>query len=118
MALSAKMDGKDFRTFVLMGDGEQDEGSIWEAAMFSASRKLDNLYAIVDRNHLQISGPTEDIIRLEPLKANGKLSVFMSSPSTATTWAAFWTPSISCLQSKVSPSCCWRARSRERASPT
>ena len=68
MAMAAKLDRKDWRVFVLMGDGEQDEGSIWEAAMFSAAHKLDNLYAILDRNHLQISGPTEDVMRLEPLR--------------------------------------------------
>ena len=50
-----------------MGDGELAEGSIWEAAMFAANYELDNLYAIVDRNHLQISGPTEDVMKLEPL---------------------------------------------------
>ncbi len=69
MALSAKMDAKSWRVFVLMGDGEQDEGSIWEAAMFAGNHHLDNLYAILDRNHLQISGPTEDVMQLEPVKA-------------------------------------------------
>ncbi len=69
MALAAKMDHKDYRVYALMGDGEQDEGSIWEAAMFAASYSLDNLYAILDRNSLQISGPTERVMRLEPLKA-------------------------------------------------
>ena len=69
MALAAKMDNRDFRVYALMGDGEQSEGSIWEAAMFAANYSLDNLYAILDRNNLQISGPTEQTMRLEPLKS-------------------------------------------------
>ncbi|MCL2560061.1 MAG: transketolase [Turicibacter sp.] len=67
MALAAKMDGKAYRTFTLMGDGEQAEGSVWEAAMSAAHYKLDNLVAIIDRNRLQISGTTEDVMTLEPL---------------------------------------------------
>lgn len=66
IALAAKMDKKDYRTYVLMGDGEQNEGSVWEAAMLAANYQLDNLCVIVDRNHLQISGPTEQVMRLEP----------------------------------------------------
>lgn len=65
MALAAKRSGQPFRTFVLMGDGEQAEGSIWEAAMAASNFKLDNLYAIVDRNDLQISGNTEEVMALE-----------------------------------------------------
>ncbi len=68
MALAGKMQHKSYRVFALMGDGEQGEGSIWEAAMFAANNKLDNLYAVLDRNQLQISGPTEKIMQLEPLK--------------------------------------------------
>ncbi len=67
MALGQRLNGIDARTFVLMGDGEQAEGSIWEAAMFAAHHRLDNLVAILDRNGLQISGSTEDIMTLEPL---------------------------------------------------
>ncbi|MCM8711547.1 transketolase [Clostridium sp. SYSU_GA19001] len=68
MALAAKMDKKDYRVFTLMGDGEQAEGSVWEAAMAGAHYKLDNLIAIVDRNRLQISGCTEDVMGLDPLE--------------------------------------------------
>lgn len=68
IALSAKMDKKDYRVFTLMGDGEQAEGSVWEAAMAGAHYKLDNLVAIVDRNKLQISGTTENVMSLEPLE--------------------------------------------------
>lgn len=69
MALAAKMDGKAYRTFVLMGDGEQGEGSIYEAAMAASHYHLDNLVAIIDRNNLQISGNTENVMSLEPMRA-------------------------------------------------
>jgi transketolase len=68
MAKAAKMDGKAYRVFTLMGDGEQAEGSIWEAAMAAAHYKLDNLVGFIDRNKLQISGSTEDVMALEPLE--------------------------------------------------
>ncbi len=67
LALAAKRAGKDKRVFVLLGDGELQEGSVWEAAMAAAHFELDNLTAIVDRNRLQISGSTEDRMGLEPL---------------------------------------------------
>ncbi len=67
LAIAAKMDKKSYRTFVLMGDGEQGEGSIYEAAMAANNYKLDNLVAIIDRNELQISGKTEDVMPLEPM---------------------------------------------------
>lgn len=68
MALAAKKDAKSYRVFCLMGDGEQAEGSVWEAAMAGAHYKLDNLVGIIDRNRLQISGATEDVMGLEPLE--------------------------------------------------
>ena len=68
MAIAAKMDGKDYRTYVMMGDGEQGEGSIYEAAMAGNKYQLDNLVAIIDRNHLQISGNTEDVMPIECIK--------------------------------------------------
>jgi transketolase len=67
LALSAKMSGRDFRVFVLTGDGELQEGSVWEAAMSAAHFKLDNLVVIVDRNTLQLADRTESIMALEPL---------------------------------------------------
>lgn len=67
IALGMKRLGAEGRVFVIMGDGEQAEGSVWEAAMAASHYKLDNLYLIVDRNHLQISGSTEDVMALEPL---------------------------------------------------
>jgi transketolase len=67
MAMAAKMDKKDYKVYVLMGDGEQAEGSVWEAAMAGGHYKLDNLVAIVDRNRLQISGNTETVMSLDSL---------------------------------------------------
>ncbi|MDY6850575.1 MAG: transketolase [Thermodesulfobacteriota bacterium] len=67
MALAAGHDKKDYRVFVLMSDGESNEGSIWEAALFGAHQKLDNLVAVVDYNKMQALGKTKDVIGLEPL---------------------------------------------------
>lgn len=67
LALSAKMSGRNFRVFVLTGDGELQEGSVWEAAMSAAHFKLDNLIVIVDHNTLQLADRTEKIMGLEPL---------------------------------------------------
>lgn len=62
MALAGKMNEKNYRVYVVMGDGELAEGSVWEAAMAGSHYKLDNLTAFVDRNHLQISGTTEQVM--------------------------------------------------------
>ena len=67
MALAAKMDGKKYFTFVLLGDGELQEGSVWEAAMFAGHHHLNNLVAIIDRNQLQAIDYTENAMMLEPL---------------------------------------------------
>jgi len=67
LALVGKMDKRPYRVFTLLGDGELTEGSVWEAAMAAAHYGLDNLTAIIDRNGLQITGPTEEVIRLESL---------------------------------------------------
>lgn len=72
MALSAKRDKKSNRVFVLMGDGEQGEGSIMEAANAGGHYELDNLIAIIDRNRLQISGNTEDVMKLDCLETRWK----------------------------------------------
>ena len=69
LALAAKMDGRSDRIFTLLGDGELEEGSNWEASMAAARYSLDNLVVIVDRNTLQISGRTEMVSSLEPLEA-------------------------------------------------
>ena len=69
LALAAKRSGSPYRTFVLMGDGEHGEGSIMEAAAAAGHYKLDNLVAIIDRNGLQISGKTEEVLSIENLEA-------------------------------------------------
>ena len=69
MALAARLDNKDYRSYVLLGDGECDEGQVWEAAMFAPKYQLDNLTAIVDFNTLQLDGFTRDIMNLEPFMA-------------------------------------------------
>jgi transketolase len=67
MALAGRLDKRDYRVYVLLGDGECDEGQVWEAAMFAPHHKVDNLTAIVDHNDLQLSGRVCDIMGLEPL---------------------------------------------------
>jgi transketolase len=66
-ALAARLDNFDYRTFVLLGDGEVDEGQVWEAAMSAVKYKLDNLVAIVDQNGYQQTGSTKDVLDLRPL---------------------------------------------------
>src|SRR5215472_3998605 len=67
MAQAARIDGKQHTVFCIMGDGEQQDGNIWEAAMEASHFKLDNLVAIIDRNRLQIDGWVKDVINVEPL---------------------------------------------------
>jgi transketolase len=74
MALAAKLDGKDFRTYSIIGDGESEEGQIWEACMFASHYKLDNLVAIFDWNGLQIDGPVAEV--MNPTPHDKKLEAF------------------------------------------
>lgn len=67
IALAAKMDKKDFKTFCLTGDGELQEGQIWEAVMTGAHYHLDNLICIVDKNNLQIDGTVQEVMNLDPM---------------------------------------------------
>ena len=67
MALSAKLDNRDFRVCTLLGDGEIQEGQVWEASMFAGFRKLDNLVVIVDNNGLQIDGPVDQVCSPYPI---------------------------------------------------
>ena len=67
MALAAKIDNKAYRTYTVLGDGEVEEGQVWEAAMFASHNKLDNLVVIVDQNGLQIDGTVEEVAGIEPL---------------------------------------------------
>ena len=67
MAVAGKMDNKDYRVYTLLGDGEIQEGQVWEAAMFAGANKLDNLVVIVDNNGLQIDGKVEDVCSVYPI---------------------------------------------------
>ncbi len=67
MAMAAKIDRKDYRVYTLLGDGELQEGIVWEAAMFAAHYRLDNLTAIIDNNGLQIDGANEEIMSVDPI---------------------------------------------------
>src|SRR5262249_43364443 len=66
-ALAARLDGRDSRVYVLMGDGEIEEGQVWEAAMAAHKYQLDNLVAIVDQNGYQQTGPTAEVLDMKPL---------------------------------------------------
>ena len=74
MALAAKVDGKDYRTYTIVGDGESEEGQVWEAVMFAAHYKLDNLCVIIDWNGLQIDGPVAEV--MNPTPHDKKLEAF------------------------------------------
>lgn len=89
LALSAKMSGRNFRVFVLTGDGELQEGSVWEAAMSAAHFKLDNLIVIVDRNTLQLADRTEKIMGLEPLAEKWQAFGFDVQPTNGNDVAQF-----------------------------
>ena len=67
MALSAKLDNKDYRVYAIVGDGESQEGEVWEAAMFASHFKLDNLCAVIDLNGLQIDGKVADVMDIAPM---------------------------------------------------
>ena len=72
MALGAKMDGAQWRTYVVLGDGECDEGSVWESALQAAQYKLDRLIAVVDYNHMQSLATVDETLRLEPFEQKWK----------------------------------------------
>ena len=72
MALAARLDEKDYAVYCMLGDGEVQEGNVWEGAMFASHERLDNLIAILDRNRLQIEGFTEDVMTLNPLEDKWK----------------------------------------------
>ena len=74
MALAGKIDGKDYKVYTILGDGESEEGQVWEACMFAAHYKLDNLCVIIDYNGLQIDGPVSEVMNPAPFEA--KLSAF------------------------------------------
>lgn len=68
MALAARLDKKKYEVYCVMGDGEQQEGQVWEAMMFAGKNKLANLTVLMDRNNIQIDGPVEEVMPLEPLR--------------------------------------------------
>lgn len=104
MALAGKMDKRNYGVYVVMGDGELAEGSIWEAAMAASHYKLDNLTAFVDRNHLQISGDTENI---------------MAQDSQEKRWAAFGWNTITINGNKMMEVCsAIEAAQKHMGSPT
>ena len=93
MAISAKMQGKDYRTYAIVGDGESQEGQIWEALMLAAHRKLDNLCVIIDWNGLQIDGEVEQVLNPTPypekLQAFGLHTIVVDGHDIAALSAAF-----------------------------
>ena len=105
MALAAKLDNKKYRIYCLMSDAEQQEGNIWEAAMFASKYRLSNITAIIDRNNIQIDGFTEDVMPIEPLKAkyesfgwhvieiNGH-DIYQIYSAVAESWAIFEKPTV------------------------
>jgi len=92
MALAAKLDKNDYRVYVLLGDGECQEGQVWEAAMFAPNYKLDNLTAIVDFNGLQLDGFTKQIMDLEPFVEKWRSFKGRCCRSTATICSRWLTP--------------------------
>lgn len=84
MALAAKLDGAPWRTYAVLGDGEIEEGQVWEAAMFAAHKKLDNLCVVVDNNNLQIDGTVEEVNSPYPIPEKFEAFGSMWRKSTAT----------------------------------
>ena len=82
MALNAKLDGKSYHVYALLGDGEIEEGQIWEASMFAGAHKLDNLTVIVDNNGLQIDGRVGMFVMSIRLTRNSKRLILTSFAST------------------------------------
>ena len=109
MALAGRLSGRDYRTFVLTGDGELQEGQVWEAAMAASHYKLGNLVAIVDANGFSGSGPTSLAMNIEPLRPGSRRSAGGSGRSTGTTSPRSGRRSTSCRRPA--------ARSRRRSSP-
>jgi len=113
-SIAAKLDGSPRRTVVLLGDGEMQEGSNWEAMMCAAHYKLDNLTAVVDRNHLQQGATTEATMDLEPLTDKAKAFGFtvLGSRSCRTTWVGTTTSPTRKRSTESSRN--WRQRSESR----
>ena len=131
MALGARFQKQAWRTYCMLGDGECDEGSVWEAAMAAAHYKADNLTAFVDRNHLMIDGLTEDVMSLEPLadkwtrlrlggraRSTATTSRRSARPSRAPRPRRGRPPSSSATPSRARASTSWRPRSSGTTAPS
>lgn len=105
MALGAKMGGKDFRVYTLLGDGEIEEGQVWEAAMFAGFRKLDNLCVIVDNNNLQIDGPIDKVCSPYPIDKKFEAFNFHVIPVEAHDFDALRAAFKEARETKGCPSC-------------
>ena len=119
MALAAKLKNKDYQVYTVLGDGEIQEGQVWEAAMFAAAKKLDNLVAVVDNNNLQIDGTIEERSTLRtPSTRNSKRSAGTSSTATATTSTRSTRRSRSRTRRMANPPSSSQRPSRAKAFPT
>ena len=116
MALAAKLDGRGYRVYTLLGDGELAEGSVWEASLAAAHYRLDNLVVIVDRNGLQITGPPETVMALAPLEEKFAAFGYAVREVDGNDMQALMALFGRCRLSPASPTWCWRTRSRARGS--
>ena len=117
MALGAKVQHKDCKVYTLLGDGECQEGQIWESFMAAAHYHLDNLTIIIDNNGLQIDGTNDEVMSLGDLPAKLRAFGLTCMRSTATTWTPLRRPSAP-PPSPASPSASWPTPSRARVSPS
>lgn len=105
MALGAKLSGDDFRVYTLLGDGEIQEGQVWEAAMFAGAHKLDNLCVIVDNNGLQIDGPVSEVCSPYPIDKKFEAFNFHVIPVDAHDFDALRSAFKEARETKGMPSC-------------
>ena len=90
MALSSKTFGPEYRVYALLGDGEIEEGQVWEAAMFAGNHALDNLCVIVDNNGLQIDGTIEEVNSAQPIAGKFRAFGFHDAQATASRESSSW----------------------------
>jgi len=105
MAIAARMTGKDYITYCLLGDGECNEGAVWEAAMATGSRRQTNLITLVDRNHAMLDGNTEDVMKLEPFQDKWTAFGFHAQTVNGHDFAAIDRAIGEALARKDKPSC-------------
>ncbi len=102
-ALAARVLGKDYHTYCVLGDGECDEGQVWEAAMAAAHHKVTNLTLFVDRNHLMIDGPTEEVMSIEPFADKWRAFGFIVKQVNGHSFAALSAALDEALEEKAAP---------------